>query len=360
MDGARSRVLVAAFAFAVALTVALWTLPRGNPAEAAHSAGSAHEAEPAAAAASPGAEHDGTSHDASGAGGADGWKAMDDAMAKRDKSFPAATKGQGGQDLAPTVLPDGTKEFHLTAKAVKWEVEPGKVVDAWGFNGMVPGPTIRADVGDKVRIVVKNELPEPTSVHWHGIQLPNKMDGVPNVTQDSIKPGKTFAYEFPVTRIADTWYHSHYNGTKQVSSGLWGAIQFGDVPTPHKEKVAQKQIIQIQDAGVIGMTLNGKSFPATKPLKARVGDWVQVTYVNAGTMAHPMHLHGVDQVIIAKDGFPLEQTYKADTVNVAPGERYTVLIHADQPGKWIWHCHIFPHAEGSQGMFGLVMEMQIT
>jgi FtsP/CotA-like multicopper oxidase with cupredoxin domain len=357
MDGARSRALVAAIAFALALTVSLWTIPRGSGAtEASHAAESA----PAAEAAAPSAAEDhGTSHDAS-AGGAGDWKAMDEAMAKRDKSFPAATKGQGGQDLVPKVLADGTKEFHMTAAPLKWEVEPGKVVDAWGFNGMVPGPTIRADVGDKVRIVVKNDLPEPTSVHWHGIQLPNKMDGVPNVTQDSIKPGKSFAYEFPVTRIADTWYHSHYNGTKQVSSGLWGAIQFGDVPTPNKEKVAQKQIIQIQDAGVIGMTLNGKSFPATKPLKAKVGDWVQVTYVNAGTMAHPMHLHGVDQVIIAKDGFPLEQTYKADTVNVAPGERYTVLIHADQPGKWIWHCHIFPHAEGSQGMFGLVMEMQIT
>lgn len=357
MDGARSRVLVAAFAFAVALTVALWTIPRGDAAEASHSAETSQAAESAQAAESPAAGHDTASH---GASGSDDWKAMDDAMAKRDKSFPAATKGQGGQDLAPKVLKDGTKEFHLTAETFKWEVEPGKVVDAWGFNGMVPGPTIRADVGDKVRIVVKNDLPEPTSVHWHGIQLPNKMDGVPNVTQDSIKPGKTFTYEFPVTRIADTWYHSHYDGTKQVSSGLWGAIQFGDMPTPNKEKVAQRHVIQIQDAGVIGMTLNGKSYPATQPLKARVGDWVEVTYVNAGTMAHPMHLHGVDQVIIAKDGFPLEQTYKADTVNVAPGERYTVLIHADQPGKWIWHCHIFPHSEGAQGMFGLVMEMQIT
>ena len=357
MDRARSRALVAAIAFALALTVSLWTIPRGSGAsEASHAAESSQSAEAPAAAA---AGDDGTSHDAS-AGDAGDWKAMDEAMAKRDKSFPAATKGVGGQDLVPKVLADGTKEFHMTAKPTKWEVEPGKIVDAWAFNGMVPGPTIRAEVGDKVRIVVKNELPEATSVHWHGIQLPNKMDGVPNVTQDSIKPGKSFTYEFPVTRIQDTWYHSHYDGVKQVSSGLWGAIQFGDIPTPNKEKVAQKQIIQIQDSGAIGMTLNGKGFPATKPLKAKLGDWVQVTYVNAGTMAHPMHLHGVDQVIIAKDGFPLEQTYKADTINVAPGERYTVLIHADQPGKWIWHCHIFPHAEGPQGMFGLVMEMQIS
>lgn len=356
MDGARSRVLVAAVAFAVALTVTLWTIPRGSgAAESPHAAGSSHAAETPQVAESSAADHDGMSHD----GGTD-WKTMDENMAKRDKSFPAATKGQGGQDLVPKVLADGTKEFRMTAKPTKWEVEPGKVVDAWAFNGMVPGPTIRADVGDKVRIVVKNELPEATSVHWHGIQLPNKMDGVPNVTQDSIKPGESFTYEFPVTRIQDTWYHSHYNGVKQVSSGLWGAIQFGDIPTPNKEKVAQKHIIQIQDSGAVGMTLNGKAFPATSPLKAKLGDWVQVTYVNAGTMAHPMHLHGVDQVIIAKDGFPLKSTYKADTVNVAPGERYTVLIHADQPGKWIWHCHIFTHAEGPQGMFGLVMEMDIT
>jgi FtsP/CotA-like multicopper oxidase with cupredoxin domain len=354
MNGARSKLLVAALSFAVALTVSLWTIPReaagGSVAAVSPAAVPQTEASPQASASSTAA--DDMSHS--------DWRAMDEAMAKRDKSFPAATKGQGGQELTPKVLPDGTKEFSMTAKPVKWEIEPGKVVDAWAFNGMVPGPTIRANVGDKLRILVKNELPEPTSVHWHGIQLPNKMDGVPNVTQDSIKPGETFTYAFTASRLAVSWYHSHYNGVKQVGNGLWGSIEFGDVPTPNKEKVTQKHNIHIQDSGAVGMTLNGKSFPATTPMKARLGEWVQVTYINAGNMSHPMHLHGVDQLIIAKDGFPLEHPYKADTIDVAPGERYTVLIHADQPGKWIWHCHIFTHSEGDQGMFGLVTELEVT
>ena len=124
--------------------------------------------------------------------------------------------------------------------------------------------------------------------------------------------------------------------------------------------VCMKRVSNIGNAGAVGMSINGKSFPATAPVRAHLGDWIEVHYTNAGTQAHPMHLHGVPQLVIAKDGYPLPQPYRADTVNVAPGERYTVLIHATVKGNWAWHCHIFPHSEGSQGMFGLFTELIVT
>jgi FtsP/CotA-like multicopper oxidase with cupredoxin domain len=285
---------------------------------------------------------------------------MDAAMAKRDKSFPAKTAGQGAPELAPTVTPDGKKEFTLTAKIAKWELEPGKTVDAWTFNGTVPGPTLKVAVGDKVRVVVKNELPESTSVHWHGILLPNAVDGVANMTQDPIKPGATYTYEFTAERPSVGWFHSHHDGTKQVANGLWGTILIGQMPRPAGVTVAQSRTIQLQDGGVVGLSLNGKSFPATEPVRAKLNDWIEIHYVNAGQQAHPMHLHGLDQLVVAKDGYPLEQPYKADTVFVAPGERYTVLIQANRTGSWLWHCHIFSHAEGSQGMFGMVTAMIVS
>jgi len=355
----RLKLTVGAVAFAIALAVPTWANAgplAGSGSPPPSTAVSSSMADTGAAAGGGDA-----TKGASASAAAGDWKAMDKAMAARDKSFPAATKGRGGLLLVPKVLADGTKEFHLTARIAKWEIEPGKIVDAWTYNGMVPGPTIHVNFGDKVRIVVKNELPESTSVHWHGLHVPNGMDGVSDVTQDPIKPGGSFTYAFNVTqRVAVSWYHSHHDGTKQVSSGLWGAILIGEMPVPAGVHVNQHVNFQLQDSGTIGLTINGKSFPATEPVKAHLGDWVEVNYFNAGTMAHPMHLHGVDQLVIAKDGFPLPAPYLADTVNVAPAERYTVLVHADALGTWAWHCHIFPHAEGPQGMFGLFTEMVIT
>ncbi|HEX7745034.1 MAG TPA: multicopper oxidase domain-containing protein [Micromonosporaceae bacterium] len=284
-------------------------------------------------------------------------EAMDAAMAKRDKSFPAKTAGKGAQPLEPKVLPDGTKEFALTAKITKWELEPGKIVDAWTFNGTVPGPILKTAVGDKVRVVVKNELPESTGIHWHGILLPNKEDGVANLTQEPIKPGETYTYQFTAERPSVGWFHSHHDGTKQVANGLWGMIMMGEMPRPAGVTVSQSHTIQLQDGGEIGLTFNGKSFPATEPVLAKHGEWIEVHYLNAGQQAHPIHLHGLDQLVVARDGHPVPTPYKVDTLLIGSGERYTVLIKADRTGSWLWHCHIFSHAEGSQGMFGMVTAM---
>jgi uncharacterized cupredoxin-like copper-binding protein len=282
---------------------------------------------------------------------------MDAAMAVRTKAFPAKTEGVGAQDLAATVLPDGTKQFELTSSEIDWEIEPGKTVKAMAYNGMVPGPTMRVAIGDKLRIVLHNEMEESTAIHFHGLRTPNAMDGVPDITQEPVRKGESFVYEFVAKGPAVGMYHSHHNAAVQVPNGLAGTILVGDLPLPAGVTLSQEIPMMLNDAGTIGYSLNGKSFPATAPIAVKPGEYVLVHYLNEGIMAHPMHLHGLEQTVIAKDGMPLQFPYKADTVNVSPGERYSVLVHADEPGVWAWHCHILPHAERSDGMFGMVTAM---
>jgi len=285
------------------------------------------------------------------------FNAMDAAMEKVAKEFPATTAGHGGEPLAPVVQADGTKEFDLTAKVVDWEVAPGKLVKAWTYNGVVPAPTIKVEVGDKVRVVLKNELPESTTLHFHGVRVPNSMDGVPPYTQDPIKPGATFTYEFTAVEPAVGMYHSHHDAQVQVPNGMAGAFLIGDMPLPASlagANVVETVNMVLNDAGTIGLSLNGKSFPATEPYKLKVGQSMIVNYFNEGLTVHPMHLHQPKGYLIAKDGVPLTNPEPGDTFVVAPGERLTVLYTATDPGVWAWHCHILSHAEGPQGMFGMV------
>ena len=179
------------------------------------------------------------------------------------------TKGVGNQPLAPTVLADGTKEFDLTAKIVDWEVEQGKTVKAWTYNGTVPGPMIKVSNGDKVRIVLENHLPQSTSLHFHGLVTPNSMDGVPFVTQDPITPGKSFTYEFVAKGPAVGMYHSHDYAVAQVPDGMAGVFIVGDEPIPAGYgPVSQEVPMMLNDSGSIGLSLNGKSFPSTLPVAA--------------------------------------------------------------------------------------------
>jgi uncharacterized cupredoxin-like copper-binding protein len=306
---------------------------------------------------------DGAAHDDHGVG-AD-WAALDQSMLDSMLAFPAETEGRGNQPLAPTILADGTKEFRLTVAITEWEVEPGKFVEAWTYNGMVPGPQLRVDVGDRVRVVVDNQLPASTDIHWHGVMVPNSQDGVSPYTQDPIGPGETFTYEFTTREPAIAMYHAHLHGQVAIPNGLFGTILVGEVPLPTGQTISGKEIpanlvvsqeipMVLNDAGVIGLSLNGKSFPATEPYVGTVGDWVVVHYFNEGLQIHPMHQHQFPQLVYAKDGIPLEHPYWADVVNVAPGERYSVLYQLADAGVWVWHCHILTHAERDEGMFGMV------
>jgi FtsP/CotA-like multicopper oxidase with cupredoxin domain len=273
----------------------------------------------------------------------------------------------GNQPLVPTVEADGTKVFNITARVGKWEVEPGKVVDAWMYNDQVPGPWIKVNLGDKVRVHFTNNTPAMSDIHFHGIHVPNSMDGVAPYTQDPVYSGKTFDYEFTADRLAVGMYHAHAHGEVAVPNGMFGMFQVGDVPLPRGRTVSgvkipedvapvQEMPMVLNDAGTIGLSLNGKSFPATAQSAAIVvnlNDWFIVHYQNEGLQNHPMHMHGFPQLIVAKDGIPLDQPYWADTILIGPGERYSVLVKADTAGAWVWHCHILNHVEQADRLFGM-------
>jgi FtsP/CotA-like multicopper oxidase with cupredoxin domain len=275
------------------------------------------------------------------------------------KAFPDPTTGKGNQILAPRVE-NGVKVYDLTCSKVKWEVSRGKFVDAWTYNGVVPGPQIRVREGDRVRVNVKNELDESTAVHFHGLELPNDQDGVPFITQPPIRPGESYTYEFtiPAGNYGSHMYHSHHNAAKQVGLGLLGAF----IVEPRRPKSIEKVDIDytmILNDGAHGYTLNGKGFPATEPIVAKLGQRVRIRFMNEGMMIHPMHLHGMHMTVIAKDGWDQPAPWKCDTLNIAPGERWDVIVNCTNPGTWAFHCHVLPHAESEHGMFGMVTALVV-
>lgn len=299
------------------------------------------------------------------------WQLMDKMMEDVAMKFPAKTQGVGNEELEYTTDADGYKEFNLVAKVIPWEVEPGKFVDGWSYNGLIPGPVIRVNVGDKVRIVLKNELPESTALHLHGIRVPNSMDGVDPYTQKAIIPGGEYVYEFTALEPSVGMYHSHHNAQVQVPNGLAGALLIGDWKslamtasggrTADTDGDAEQEVVMVlNDSGTIGLSLNGKSFPATSPYSLKVGESMIVHYFNEGNMTHPMHLHQPAGLVVAHDGKMLESPFWADTLNVAPGERWTVVYTALDAGVWAWHCHILTHAETPEGMRYMVTALIVS
>jgi len=277
---------------------------------------------------------------------------MDAHHEKGIKAFPAKTEGLGNQLLAPR-LEKGVKCYDITATVRRWETEPGKTVEAWVYNDQLPGPMIRVREGDRVRVTLTNQLPESTAIHFHGVELANDMDGVPFITQPPVKPGESFTYEFTVPNSGSHMYHSHHNSAKQVGMGLLGAF-IVEPKTPRAVERADVDYTMILNDGMHGYTLNGKGFPATEPIKAKLGQKVRIRFMNEGMMIHPMHLHGMHMTVIDKDGWPQPAPWKCDTLNIAPGERWDVIVNANNPGVWAFHCHILPHAETEHGMFGMV------
>lgn len=268
------------------------------------------------------------------------------------KAFPARTGAMGNRLLEPKLV-NGVKVYELTTRSTRWEVSPGTFVDAWAYNDQVPGPQIRVNEGDRVRVILKNELAESTSIHFHGLELPNGMDGVPFITQPPVKPGETFTYEFRVPNSGSHMYHSHHNSAKQVGMGLLGAF----VVAPRRPRAVERcdvDYVMVLNDGSHGYTINGKGFPATEPIVAKLGQRVRIRFMNEGMMIHPMHLHGMHMTVIDKDGWPQPAPWKCDTLNIAPGERWDVVVECTMPGTWAFHCHILPHAESQHGMFGMV------
>ncbi|MEV8444108.1 multicopper oxidase domain-containing protein [Actinosynnema sp. NPDC051121] len=256
-----------------------------------------------------------------------------------------------GTRLAPYEVVNGVKVFTLRAAPISWEVSPGNVRQAFAYNGIVPGPVIRINEGDTVRFILQNDLPEATSLHWHGMDLPNDQDGVPGLTQPEVEPGQSFTYQWKAISTGTHWYHSHMHGD-QEGKGLYGSLEvvprFGDI-------ASDRDVRLIIGDGPLGFVFNGKSFPATAPLRARVGERVRIRLIGSGPeMIHPIHLHGGYFEVVAQDGRRLPSPQQMDTVLVGVGQTYDLIWTPTRVGKWMIHCHIFSHAETHTGMAGLV------
>jgi len=265
-------------------------------------------------------------------------------------------------DLVKPLTPklDGdVKVFELTIDEIEHQIDEKMApVAALGYNAQWPGPTIRVTEGDKVRAIFKNNLKETTGVHFHGIDFDNFfMDGVPFVTQLPIPPGETFTYEFVANPAGSMMYHSHHNATDQVGRGLLGAF----IIDPKEPTVTyDREYVWISNDTLGGFTINGHGFPAVVPVLAAVGETVLVRYMNEGIMMHPWHSHGYTQRVVARDGRLLGSAeFDCDTLGVNPGERFDVTMTAERPGIWAYHCHILPHVEGPEGMFGMVTALVV-
>jgi FtsP/CotA-like multicopper oxidase with cupredoxin domain len=282
--------------------------------------------------------------------------------------------GTSGGPHTPVVTPngsslpwrweDGRKTFHLIAEPVVREFAPGLKVNCWGYNGQTPGPTIEAVEGDRVRIYVENRLPEPTSVHWHGVLLPNGMDGVSGLNQRAIHPGETFKYEFTVKQHGTQMYHPHFDEMVQFSMGMMGFLIFHPKKPPRridrdfaiflhewliKPGTSVPDPFEMTDFNIF--TFNSRVFPGTDPLIARLGDRVRVRVANISMDSHPIHIHGVTFRWTGSDGGPLPETawIPETSINVPPGTTRDVEFLADAPGDWALHCHKFHHTMNQMG-----------
>ena len=285
------------------------------------------------------------------------------AVVKRFLGGEAATLPLGNQPLEPK-LEGTTKVFEFTIDEIQHRIDAVKApIAALGFNGTWPGPRVDVVEGERIRAVFRNNLHESTGIHFHGQRLPNNMDGVPHVTQDPIRPGESFTYEFVATTTGSHMYHSHHNATDQVGRGLLGAfIVAPKEPAKRYERQygTTQDIVWISNDALGGFTINGRGFPATAPIVATLGDKIVVRFMNEGTMMHPWHLHGMPMRVVARDGYELgSASFLCDTLGVNPGERWDVVIDCDAPGAWAFHCHVLPHAEGMDGMFGMVTALVV-
>jgi manganese oxidase len=257
------------------------------------------------------------------------------------------------------------KEFHLVAEPVRREIAPGMVANLWGYNGQSPGPTIECVEGDKVRIFVTNKLPEHTTVHWHGLMLPNGMDGVGGLTQPHIEPGKTFVYEFTMTRSGTFMYHPHADEMVQMAMGMMGSFVVHP-RDPETNRVDRDFVFLIStydiDPGsymprVTTMTefnlwtWNTRVFPGIDSLVVRSGDRVRVRIGNLSMTNHPIHKHGEPFEVTCTDGGWLPATARRPEVTTdAPvGAVRVIEFVADAPGDWAIHCHKSHHTMNAMG-----------
>jgi len=264
----------------------------------------------------------------------------------------------------PWRMKDKVKEFHLVAEPVVRELAPGMKANLWGYNGTSPGPTIEAVEGDRIRIFVTNKLPEPTSIHWHGMLLPSGMDGVTGLTQPAIGVGKTFVYEFVLTKSGTFMYHPHADETLQMAMGMMG--MFIVHPKDQRQHQVDRDFVLLLASYDIEpgsatpkvntmldfnlWTWNSRVFPGIDPLVARTGDRVRIRVGNLTMTNHPMHLHGHHFEVTGTDGgwVPKSARWPEVTTDVAVGQMRAFEFDASA-GDWAFHCHKSHHTMNAMG-----------
>lgn len=295
-------------------------------------------------------------------------------------------------------------EFDLVAKEISHPLNSEVTMTAWTFNGSVPGSQIRVKEGEKVKINLKNELSDPTSIHWHGIPLPNEMDGIPGVTQNAVQPGETFTYEFTATEPGTYMYHTHQEAVNQMDMGLYGSfvvdpnkktydrdftIMLDEWMSNQEETKSINETMEEMDgtdhSNMSGMdhgssskadgnsesmghdmsgydiyTMNGKNGDAIEPLQVKEGETVRIRLANVGYISHNIHLHGHNFKVVAIDGQELSepQEIKDQLIAIAPGERYDIEFTANNPGTWYLECH--SDSEASEGMKAVIQYERST
>ncbi len=304
------------------------------------------------------------------------------AVDPRHVTFVAPANARGDNDLQPR-LENAVKAFDLTTSVIKWNILPYEQVMGYAFNQQIPGPRIRITEGDRVRIRVTNNLPESTTVHWHGLILPNQFDGPAEITQEPIQPGESYTYEFFAQQAGTFFYHTHDHVDRQQALGLYGALLIDprtpqNIPAYDLEYTVQLQEwleregytfpAMLMEGGLPNFfTINGKAYPSTDTVNMQVGQKIRIRFIGSNNnFIHPMHIHGGPFTVVETDGnvVPESARIQKDTVNVGPGERYDVIWEAREPGKWLLHCHIPHHTTNNnveeQGAGGLTMILNVT
>ena len=268
-----------------------------------------------------------------------------------DNRYTPVTTPNGSS--LPWKVVNGAKEFHLIAEPIKREFAAGMTINCWGYNGSSPGPTIEAVEGDRVRILVTNRLPENTSVHWHGVIVPNGMDGVGGLTQPHIKPGETYAYELTLKQHGTFMYHPHADEMVQMAMGMQGFFVVHPKSAPRVDRdfaiflqewfvapgTATPNTAIMTDFNLF--TFNSRIYPGTDPLVVKEGQRVRIRFANLSMDSHPIHFHGHVFKLTGTEGgaIPVAAQWPMDTVNVPPGSTRDIEFLADNPGDWPLHCH---------------------
>ena len=272
--------------------------------------------------------------------------------AHREHTLPSAFLPMTTPDVAdlPHKMDGAVKVFRLDAEPVKKKIAPFKTIDAWGYNGSCPGPTIQVQQGDRVRVIFENRLPESTSLHWHGLEIPIEQDGVPYISQKPVAPGEKYVYEFTVHQEGTFFYHAH-----SAMQEMMGQIGFfvAHPEKDYKPRVDHDYGLILQEWAVLPsntvpntaamefnwLTFNGVAAPMTTPLLTRLGSRVRLRILNLGMDHHPVHLHGHQFVVTGTEGgrAPESTWYPMNTVLVGVAQARVVEFEAKYPGAWMIH-----------------------